>query len=72
MEYAECLPAVRQSHPQLANTIEHFVTLEHVLKWLTLEDYPLGSLEMTTQDEYCHDLFLPLPDGQNWLVFGIT
>jgi len=72
MEYADCLPAVRGSHPELATAIERFVTLEHVLNWLTGDGYPLGSIDMLTQDEYCHDLILPLAKSADWLVFGMT
>ena len=72
MDYPDYLPAIRESHPQLASKIERFVTLEHVLNWLTADGYPLGSLDMVTQDEYCHDLLFPLPDGHDWLVFGMT
>jgi hypothetical protein len=32
--------------------------------------HSLASLEMITQDEYCHDLLLPV--GPDWLVFGMT
>ena len=72
MEYADCIPIVRATHPALAARIEKFVTLEHILNWLTADDYPLKSLDMITQDEYCHDLLFPLPGGSDWLVFGMT
>jgi hypothetical protein len=72
VEYADCLPAIRASHPRLAAKIEKFVTLEHVLNWLNADGYPLASLDMVTHDEFCHDLFLPLLECSDWLIFGMT
>jgi hypothetical protein len=72
MEYADFLPAIRDSYPQLASKIDRFVTLEHILNWLSDEKYPLGLLDMVTQDEFCHDLLLPLANSNDWLVFGMT
>jgi len=72
MDYSDSIPALRDTHPQLASKIERFTSLEHVLNWLNAENYPLGQLDMVTQDEYCHDLLFPLPDSGDWLVFGMT
>jgi hypothetical protein len=47
-------------------------TLEQVLDWLKQRGLPLGSLEMVTQDEYSHDLLVPLPAGGGWLGFALT
>jgi hypothetical protein len=70
MNYAQDIAAVRTSRPDLANRIAGFRTLEHVLDWLKAEGHPLGTLDMVTQDEYCHDLLVPV--GHYWLVFGMT
>ena len=70
MTYAESLPAVRASRPDLADRIAGFRTLEHVLDWLKAEGYPLGSLDLVAQDEYSHDLLVPI--GPDWLAFGMT
>jgi hypothetical protein len=67
---AESLPDVRDHRPDLADRLAGFRTLEHVLDWLKAEGHPLGTLDMVTQDEYCHDLLVPI--GPDWLVFGMT
>jgi hypothetical protein len=72
MDYAESLLELRETLLALAERIERFVTLEHVLNWLNADGYPLGRLDMVTQDEYSHDLLIPLRDSSDWLVFGIT
>ncbi len=72
MKYLDCLPAIRVNYPELADRIGGFTSLEHVLNWLTGDGYPLGQLDMVTQDEFCHDLLIPLPETVNVLVFGMT
>jgi hypothetical protein len=70
MNYAQDITEVRTSRPDLADRIAGFRTLEHVLDCLKADGHPLGTLDMVTQDEYCHDLLVPVePD---WLVFGMT
>jgi hypothetical protein len=70
MNYADDVTTLSSSHPDVAQTISRFVTLEHILDWMKREGHPLGSLDMVTQDEFCHDLLLPI--GPDWLVFGMT
>jgi hypothetical protein len=70
MEYCDFICELQNTRPELANRIACFTNLEHILNWLTADNYPLVSLDMITQDEYCHDLLLPL--GDDWLVFGMT
>ena len=61
---------LRASHPDLAGRIAEFRTLEHVLDWLKADSHPLRLLDMVTQDEYSHDLLVPV--GPDWLAFGMT
>ena len=70
MNHAQSDSEMQASRSDLADRLAGFRTLEHVLDWLKAEDYPLGSLDMVTQDEYSHDLLLPV--GPDWLVFGMT
>jgi hypothetical protein len=68
--YAESLLGVRATRFDLADRLAGFRTLEHVLVWLKADGQPLGSLDMVTQDEYSHDLLVPV--GPDWLAFGMT
>jgi len=70
MSYAEDIVVLRQTHAALAQSIGRFVTLEHILDWMKRDGHAFGSLDMVTQDEFCHDLLLPI--GTDWLVFGMT
>ena len=45
--------------------------LEAILKWAPAAGIPFAGIDLIQQDEYCYDLFLPLPDSR-WLVFGVT
>jgi hypothetical protein len=46
--------------------------LERLLAWLPSRGLPLGGLEMVTQDEYSHDLLVPVPGGPEWFAFAMT
>jgi hypothetical protein len=70
MTYADELAEVRDRHPALAGEIAGFRTLEHILDWMKRGGHSFASLDMVTQDEFCHDLLMPI--GSDWLVFGMT
>lgn len=46
-------------------------SLEHVLAWFPRKGIPLYTLDLVAQDEYCHDLTVPLGDGRV-ISFGMT
>jgi len=46
--------------------------LERLLAWLQARGVPLAGLEMVTQDEYSHDLLIPVPGGPEWFAFAMT
>jgi hypothetical protein len=72
MEYPDYLKRLAESEPSLAREVAGFNTLENVLDWMKRRALPLGSLDVIFQDEYSHDVLIPLgPDGR-CLVFGIT
>ncbi len=71
-DYATSVAHLRKVHPQLADEIAEFATLESVLRWMERRGIPLEKIEIIFQDEYSHDFLIPLDgDGQH-LVFGIT
>lgn len=70
-EYADDITVLRLRHPQLADELASFHTLENVLAWMHACGLPLGSLDLVFQDEYSHDVLIPLDEGR-CLVFGIT
>lgn len=72
MEYKEQISELARSHPCLAEELATFVNLAQVLGWIKRKRFDFASLDLVTQDEFCHDLFLPLPDQSAWLVFGVT
>ncbi len=48
-----------------------FRTLEQVLDWGRSQELPLAVADIVTQDEYTHDVLLPL-DTRHWLVYDTT
>jgi hypothetical protein len=61
-----------QKEPQLAETLQHFTTLEHLLAWFPSVGVDLSKLDLIAQDEYSHDLIVPLTNRSKWYVFGMT
>lgn len=72
MEYADHVALLAERHAGLAREIARFNTLENVLRWMQDRGFSLASLDVITQDEFSHDVFLPLRPGKGYLVFGIT
>ncbi len=63
---------VRQARvDELLAVLTEHTTLERVLAWCRLQTPPLGLAEIVTQDEYTHDVLLPLADGLV-LVYDVT
>ena len=71
-EYAESVAVLRKEHPQLADEIAGFGTLESVLHWMERRGIPLDKIDIVFQDEYSHDFTIPLERDGRYLVFGIT
>ena len=72
MELHDHFQVVNDSHPQLGVQLSSIRTLEHVLNWMSQRGVSLASMDMVTQDEYCHDVIVPLPADKQWLVFSMT
>jgi hypothetical protein len=70
MEYADHVEALKLQDENLAQEVSHFNTLENVLAWMRQRGLPLEQMDVVTQDEYCHDILIPLED--RWLVFAAT
>ena len=71
MDLADYLNRLDQVEPELAADFVGIRNLEQLLTWFANHGTPLEQLDMVTQDEFCHDLMAPLPDGR-WMVFGLT
>ncbi len=71
MNYEEHVQHLACQDPALARAVGRFTSLEHVLPWMMREGLPSDGLDVLAQDEYSHDLLLPLADGR-YLVFGMT
>jgi len=72
MEFMDHVHLLNVADPQLAAAIGRFRTLEHVLNWPMFRGADLKSLDLIAQDEYSHDMLMPLPDGKRWLAFAMT
>jgi hypothetical protein len=72
MEYPDYLNRLEAHSPNLAREVASFHTLENVLEWMKKRGISLGTIDVVNQDEYCHDLIIPLDATGRHLVFGCT
>ena len=72
MTYAEQLALLSSSDPLLGGQIAGLRNLEAILKWAPGAGIAFSGIDLLQQDEYSYDLFLPLPNGSRWLVFGVS
>jgi hypothetical protein len=71
MTYAEQLAELSAADAALGGQVAGLRHLEAILKWAPGAGIPLAGVDLVQQDEYCYDLYLPLPDAR-WIVFGVT
>jgi hypothetical protein len=69
-DYADHLAHLLITHSALAAELASIRTLEKLLGWLTRRGLDFAALDLVTQDEYSHDLLVPV--GGEWLAFGMT
>ncbi|MFO0850665.1 MAG: hypothetical protein U0871_19225 [Gemmataceae bacterium] len=69
--YPEHLADLTAADPALGEQVAGLANLEAVLKWAPTAGIDFAGIDLLQQDEYCYDLYLPLPGGR-WLVFGVT
>jgi hypothetical protein len=72
MEYQDHVQLLAKQEPALAGEVAAFNSLENVLAWMKERGLPLGSMDVITQDEFTHDVLVPLGGDGRYLVFGIT
>jgi hypothetical protein len=72
MEYDDYVRTLAGQQPDLAGEVAGFNTLENVLAWMRRRGLPLGRMDVVTQDEFSHDVLIPLGNGGQHIVFGIT
>ncbi len=72
MEYQDYVSRLEAQSPDLAGEVAPFHTLENVLEWMKRQGIALGSIDVVNQDEYSHDVLIPLDAAGRHLVFGCT
>jgi hypothetical protein len=71
MQYSDYLIELRATDAKLASTLGEITCLEKLLSWIQVSGLPLANIEVLAQDEYSHDMLIPLLDNR-WLVFGMS
>jgi len=52
--------------------LNHLTSLEKILVWMSAIKLDLASIDLVAQDEFSHDLIVPLPEDAQFVVFGLT
>jgi len=47
-------------------------SLEKALRYLESKNFPLQWMDVVAQDEFSHDVIVPFPEEQRFLVLGVT
>ncbi len=66
------LDAIADQDHALPNDLRTLASIRDVLAWMECRGLPLESLDMVTQDEFTHDVLVPLGPSGGWAVFGVT
>jgi hypothetical protein len=61
---------IMSSYDELDIDLADLTSLEKILAWMQANEFPLNTLDLIAQDEFCHELLIPYRD--RWLVFGLT
>lgn len=72
MTYPEHVNRLCHTEPELAAQVGRFHGLEQVLAWMRERGLDLGGIDVIAQDEFSHDLLVPLGATGRSLVFGMT
>jgi hypothetical protein len=72
MEYRGHVVALAETYPELASELTGVSNLEHVLGWIRRRGLCWAALDLIAQDEFNHDLLIPLTPNGPWIVFGVT
>lgn len=67
-DYAGLEPAERSD---LESTIQGHRGLDDIFAWGRAHVPPIHPADVIKQDEFTHDVLVPLPNGR-WLVYGTT
>jgi len=70
-EYSDDLFDLSKTNAALAEEISGFTSLEQILNWMPTKGIRLSAIDMITQDEFCHDLIVPINEHE-FLSFGMT
>jgi hypothetical protein len=68
VDHADLTPAERAD---LSATVVQHRGLDDIFAWGREQSPPVAPADVVKQDEFTHDVLVPLPAGR-WLVYGTT
>jgi len=63
---------IAAQHHALLDDLRRLASIRDVLTWMQRRGLPLESLDVVTQDEFTHDVLVPLGPSGDWAAFGVT
>lgn len=63
MELRACCELSEERRLALQRAVATHTTMEHVARWVFSQTPPLDIVDIVRQDEFTHDVLVPLPDG---------
>jgi len=64
VQIIEQVPLTEQERGRLQAQVSEIHNLEDLLNWASALEPPVPSPEVVTQDEYTHDVLVPVTDGR--------
>jgi len=61
-----------ERHPVLTELLNETKNLDKAFRFLESVHFPVGQMELVSQDEFSLDVCIPFPEGANYLVIGVT
>ena len=71
LHLADCAGLEPAEYAQIAATVRGHYGLDDVIAWGRAQVPPVYPADVVRQDEFNHDVLVPLPSGR-WIVYGTT
>jgi len=72
MPHLKDIDPVAEPSPGLIDEIRSLSSIRDILSWMQHRGIRLDSLDVITQDEFSHDVLVPVGPTGDWAAFGVT
>jgi hypothetical protein len=72
LDFNDSIKLLSIRYPGLAKGLGQCVNLDKAFRYLESENFILAQMDVIAQDEFSHDVCIPFPDNQTYIVIGAT